>query len=277
MKSVSAGLNTHIQGETTTMATCFKVTRRDGTVLGFTTHTSDLVVDGVTYVADTSSYVPSNVKSGSDMSVDNVSLQALLDSVGITASDLNGGKYDYAQVEIFEVNYTDLTQGKLKLRTGTLGEVSTGIISFEAELRGLTQHLQQTIGRVYQKRCDADFGDARCGINIALHTITGEVTAVTSARQFTASAVPTLRGGLLTWTSGNNDGFEMEIESISGFVIVLALPMPYDIQVGDNFSAAAGCTKLLSTCRDTYNNVVNFRGFPTIPGNDVAMQYPDAK
>ncbi len=35
-----------------------------------------------------------------------------------------------------------------------------------------------------------------------------------------------------------------------------------------------GCDRQLSTCRDRFGNVANFRGFPHIPGNDFVLKYP---
>ena len=33
-------------------------------------------------------------------------------------------------------------------------------------------------------------------------------------------------------------------------------------------------TSASQTCRDRFDNVVNFRGFPHIPGNDFVISYP---
>jgi len=35
----------------------------------------------------------------------------------------------------------------------------------------------------------------------------------------------------------------------------------------------AGCDKRFDTCRNRFNNAVNFRGFPHIPGNDFVIRY----
>lgn len=277
MKAASAGLITHLAQETTTLATCWKITRRDTTVMGFTSHIESLTVSGTTYSADMGSYVPSTIRTSSDMAVDNLELQAVFDSAYITEQDLRAGKYDFAQVEIFQVNYTDVSQGVLKLRRGWLGEVASHGHYFQAELRGLMQALQQTVGRVYGKRCDADLGDARCMVSLAGITLSGTVTSVASRQQFDGTAIPARRGGLLTWTSGANVGFRMEVQSLGVSTIALVLPMGYDIAAGDSYTVYPGCDKLLSTCKATFNNVVNFRGHPYIPGPDRALSYPDAK
>ena len=46
-KTISTALAQHLAGEVTTLATCWKITRRDGIVLGFTDHVRDLQIDGV--------------------------------------------------------------------------------------------------------------------------------------------------------------------------------------------------------------------------------------
>lgn len=277
MKSISGPLLAHIQSEVTTLATCWKITRKDATVMGFTTHIDDLVISGVTYQSDVGSYAASAIRSTSDLSVDNLDLGAVFDSAAITEADLLAGKYDYASVEIFAVNYADLSMGTLPLRAGTLGEVSAEGGSFNAELRGLAQALQQVIGRTYSKRCDADLGDSRCTITLAAYTVTGTVSSFSSKSVFVGSSVPTRAGGKLTWTSGLNSGLFMEVKSLSGSTITLVQPMPYAIAATDAYSVYAGCDKLPATCKTVFNNIINFQGFPFIPGPDKAFTYPDAK
>ena len=51
--------------------------------------------------------------------------------------------------------------------------------------------------------------------------------------------------------------------------------MANDIAVSDGFTVTAGCDKQLETCKTKFDNVVNFRGFPHMPGNDFAVSYPN--
>jgi uncharacterized phage protein (TIGR02218 family) len=46
-----------------------------------------------------------------------------------------------------------------------------------------------------------------------------------------------------------------------------------DIAPGDAFVAFAGCDKRIETCAARFGNVVNFRGFPSIPGQDAILRY----
>lgn len=272
MKSISPSLLAHMAGELATLATLWKITRTDGQVFGFTDHDADITYGGVTYEAE-SGYTASAIRTSADLAVDNMEAEGMLSSATITDADLAAGLWDAAAFVIMRVNYADLTMGHEVQRAGTLGNISHGQNHFSAELRGLMQSLQQAVGRVYTPACDAALGDARCGVTLGSYTVTGSVTTATSARVFTDTARTEadgyFDGGLITWTSGDNDTYQMEVKSsTSAGVITLQQGMPNGTTIGDTYSLSAGCDKLLATCRDKFSNVVNFRGFPHVPGPD---------
>jgi len=49
---------------------------------------------------------------------------------------------------------------------------------------------------------------------------------------------------------------------------------PQAIAVGDTFRVTAGCDKTHAACRDRFKNILNFRGFPHMPGNDFIIRMP---
>lgn len=166
MKSIPAALQAHLNSRNTTLVTCWKVTRTDGKVFGFTEHDVDLVIDGVTYKAATG-FTPSSVVASNNLAVDNLECLGVLDSVDIKEEDLLAGRWDGAKVEIFMVNWQDPSQGKVILPGwGWVGEVSVRRGRFVAEVRGLTQALQQTILELVSPLCRADLGDARCKVRL---------------------------------------------------------------------------------------------------------------
>lgn len=230
MKNISNELQEHLQQDVTSMATCWKVTRRDEVVMGFTDHDQSLQIDGVCYWA-ASGFTPSSVMSSSALNVDDLDVQGLLDDEAITREDILAGLYDYAEISVFMVNYEDVSQGVLLLRTGWLGEVRLQHDQFVAEVRGLTQHLSQTIGALYAPACRAKLGDARCKVEMDDYTVSGVVSAVSSQSLFTDGLRSEGPGyfayGTVRFTSGANAGFSMEIKEYSGGNFVLALPMPY--------------------------------------------------
>ena len=281
MKTAGSPLATHIAGETTTLATCWKVTRRDGAIFGFTDFDKDLTVDSLLYQAR-SGYTRSAIHTIANLAVDNLDIESAIDSETLSAADLRAGVWDGATVEIFLVNWSNLANGKIILKRGTIGEVELKDTVFRTELRGLSQALSQQIVELYTPDCRADLGDTRCKVNLTALTVTGAVTAVTDRRSFADSArgesVNHWNGGLLTWTSGANVGRKMEVKAFgSSGAFTLFLPMPSIVAVGDNYSLRPGCDKKFSTCKDRYNNVKNFRGEPNVPGNDQVLAYPDGK
>ena len=78
--------------------------------------------------------------------------------------------------------------------------------------------------------------------------------------------------GVITFTSGLNVGLSMEVQSYVVGQWILELPMPYALAIGDTYTMHAGCDYSFSTCKNRFNNVVNFRGEPYVPGVDKLMQ-----
>lgn len=280
MKPISNELAAHIAGEVTTLATCWKLTRRDGTVMGFTNHDRDLTIGGIPYKASTG-FTPSAIENTDSLSVDNLEVEGMLTSGSMTEADILAGLYDFAEIEIFQVNYADLSQGTLPLKRGWLGEVSLRKQQFVAEVRGMSQRLSQTIGELYSPSCRATLGDGRCKVNLAEHTVTGAVTTHASNQQFMDSsrneASATFASGLMTFTGGANTGLSMEVKeyihaSDTGGQFVLVLPMPYTVSDGDGYSLTKGCDKTLATCKQRFDNLLNYRGEPHVPGLDRMLE-----
>ena len=106
MKPASSALAAHLDEEVTTLATCWRLQRQDGWVRGFTDHDEALLIDGLTYVASTG-FLPSAIKSGADLSVDNLDVDGFLDDDALKAEDLTAGRFDGAAIDIFLVNWAD--------------------------------------------------------------------------------------------------------------------------------------------------------------------------
>ena len=280
MKQISTSLQTHLLGEVTTLATCWKLTMRDAEVMGFTDHDQDIMFNGLTYKASTG-FTPTAIDNSSSLSVDNVDVQGTLSSANITEADILAGKYDFAEIEIFQVNYKDLTQGSLKIRRGWLGEVSWQKQQFVAEVRGLTQRLSQVIGELYSPACRATLGDNRCKVTLASHTVTGSVTTVISNQEFKDTARIEDSGlfnfGIISFTGGANAGLSMEIKEyirVTGGAghLSFVLPLPHALAIGDTYSLIKGCDKTLTICANRFNNIANFRGEPSVPGLDRMLE-----
>ncbi|MCA3561821.1 MAG: DUF2163 domain-containing protein [Aestuariivirga sp.] len=284
MKTLPSSLTAHLAGGFTTLCRCWRVDRRDGVVMGFTDFDRDLAFDGVTYRA-ASGFTASAIEGQLGLAVSNLDVQGALSADALTEEDLHAGRYDDAAVTIYLVNWSDVAQRAI-LRAGHLGQVSRGKLAFSAELRGLAARLDQPAGRVFQRSCAWDLGDARCGVDLNApgRRALGAVSQVIDAFEFTASglgglAAGALNRGRLVWTSGGNAGLAVEIKAhaASGGLarIALVLPMGAPVAAGDGFAATVGCDCSFSTCRDSFGNTLNFGGFPHMPGTDFAISYPN--
>lgn len=275
MRKILPQFEEHFTSEVTTLATCWRIVRADGFKIAFTDHDRTLEIENLTYKS-VSGFNSTTIESKSNMSVDNMEIEGATLQSQITEYDLLAGLYDYATVEVFLVNYQDLTQGKLLLKRGHLGEVTLNKNMFHAEIRGLTQHLSQTIGSVYSPTCRAILGDKRCRVPLEKFTINAEVSEVFGNNSFYAEILQQdadyFTGGEVSWISGANSGIKMEVKEFANSVVTLALPMSKLISVGDIFSVVAGCDKVKNTCINKFNNIINFRGEPDVPGTDRLLE-----
>jgi uncharacterized phage protein (TIGR02218 family) len=279
MKTTTAQGRGHLAGELTTLATCWKLTRRDGVPMGFTDHDRDLRIGGQLYSAS-SGYTRSAIASQAGLAVDNVDLDGVLDHDTITDRDIRAGLYDRAEILVFLVDWTAPNAWQIIMRRGWIGEpVITPDGSFKAELRGLAQAMSQNVLEIYQPECRADLGDRRCKVDLAALTATGTVAEVIDRRTVVLSIADArgvngyYAGGAVTFQSGLNAGRAIEVRSWVRTAsplgrAVLFLPPPYTPAVGDAVSIFPGCDGRRDTCVGTFANILNFRGEPDLPGRD---------
>jgi uncharacterized phage protein (TIGR02218 family) len=277
MKTISTALKNHLAQEVTTLCTCWKAVLTNGTIYGFTDNIEDILFEGVLYRAS-SGFTPSSIASNSSMAVDNLEVMGLLSDDTITEADINAGLWDFADITVIQLNYNDLTQGSIVLHRGNVGEIKFTNQQFTAEFRGISQRLQQTIGELYSAGCRASLGDSRCKIDLPSITVSSSVVTIDSTNKIITCGLtnPTeyFNAGLLTFTSGLNNGLSMEVKLYTNpGIIELHLPLSYQIAVGDTFSVYPGCTKRFTEdCKNKFNNVLNFRGEPHVPGNDQLLK-----
>lgn len=280
-KTVGANLKAHIALEVSTLALLWKLTRTDSQVFGFTDLDQDITYDGTLYEAS-SGTLPSAATQSANLSVDNLDLTGFLSSQKISEADIQAGLYDGATMDIYLVNYKDLTQGHVVLAEGWIwGEVTIHENKFVVEVRSKAQKLAQKVVELYTPDCKADLGDSRCGIDVGyLYTENGTVTGVTDRRTFADSSLGSFANdwfnyGVVTWVTGDNAGRSMEVKDFvtSTGEITLFHKMVQDIQVGDTFTISAGCDRLKDTCIDKFDNIINFRGEPFVPGKDEVMKF----
>lgn len=281
----AAALYAHLQSGATTVCRAWTVTRGDGFVLGFTDHDRDLVVDGVVCRADTGMTARA-LQQTTGLSVDNSEAVGALSDASVTERDLLAGRYDGAVVRAFLVNWA-APEDRVEQFRGSLGEIVRSGGSFRAELRGLSDALNQPQGFAYQPLCSAVLGDDRCRFQTQQpgYSVTRAVEGVEDNRIFRFAGFGGFddrwfehgRFEVLTGAAAGLVGV-VKTDRLDGLTrrIELWQSIGDSILSGDQFKVFAGCDKVAETCRTKFANFLNFRGFPHIPGEDWLSSYPVA-
>lgn len=283
MAGLDAALSAHLNTGLTTLCRAWAITRTDGVALGFTDHDRTLDFEGIRFRADTG-LSAFTLQQSTGLSVDNTEALGALSDASITESDLEAGRFDGAEVRAWLVNWADPDMRWLQFR-GSIGEIQRSGPAFRAELRGLTEHLNRPLGRIYQKPCTAVLGDRACGfdLNSAGYSTELAVDTVTDARVFEWPDLPGFEPGWfargrLTAQTGEAKGLWATVKLdvvVDGLRrIELWQPLPAPIANGDTVHLLAGCDKRMETCKLKFDNLLNFQGFPDIPGEDWMMSVP---
>ncbi|MEI4486590.1 DUF2163 domain-containing protein [Frigidibacter sp. MR17.14] len=267
-------------GGATTVCRCWRLVRRDGRAYGFTDHDRDLSFEGVTFKAGTGISARMLLQT-TGLGVDNTEAAGALSAAGLTEAEIAAGRFDGAEVTAWLVDWSAPEARMVEFR-GSFGDLVRGAGGFTAELRGLSAPLNEAQGRAYLARCGAVVGDSRCrvdlaaatfGIEVALELVEGDTLLWFAPggaidgfadRWFEKGRVSVLDGAAAgLWGAVKADrlsGTGREVELWQGLRAPLA--------AGDRVRITAGCDKLAETCRGKFGNLLNFRGFPTIPGED---------
>ncbi len=277
MRIIPPQMQANLDAGATTLCWCWRIIRKDGTVLGYTEHDEDLTFDGMVWQT-TNALQPGVLESALGFGSGTGGASGVLTQDGISADDLDAGLYNRANVEIWRVDWND-PDLRVGIWAGEIGDIKRGENGFEAELLGPARKLERSFGRVFTKRCDAELGDGRCrkDISPAPFTQSGSILRVLAANRFALAGVSVAQSnwfeaGLLNWSTGPNAGQSFRIadhyQSGGDEIILLDRSPIHAASVGETFSIIAGCNKSLEHCAGKFTNIINFRGCPFMPGND---------
>jgi uncharacterized phage protein (TIGR02218 family) len=272
----------HLATGTTTIARAWALVRADGQTFGFTDHDRDLRLGGISFRAD-AGLTARALEQVTGLAVDNSEAVGALRDAGLTEADILAGRYDGAELTIWEVNWQNVSERRVLFR-GSLGEITRSGAAFRAELRGLSEGLGQQGGRVFHASCSAVLGDDACRFDtmqagfsaeVALVGLAEDVLLFESLDSFTPGW---FTHGRLTALSGAAEGLValIRLDQHGGTQrrITLWDSLRAPVAAGDLFRLEAGCDKQAATCRNKFANFLNFRGFPHIPGEDWLTAYP---
>lgn len=273
----------HLATGLTTVVRCWEVTRADGLRLGFTDHDRDLSFDGLTFAAE-SGLTARALEQGTGLSVDNSEAMGALSDAALSEADIEAGRYDDAEVVAWLVNWQSVSARQILFR-GHIGEIRRAEGAFQAELRGLSDRLNRPVGRIYQRPCTAVLGDTDCGFDASQpgYSWDGAIVSVTDNATLHLPEMPGVapgwfQSGRLEMLDGAAAGLtgwvKRDVVADAGRQIDLWEPLRAAVAAGDTLRLVAGCDKRFETCRNKFNNLINFQGFPDIPGDDWLVIHP---
>jgi uncharacterized phage protein (TIGR02218 family) len=289
MRAASAALSAWL--DTTTAAGPFPhlvtITPQTGSVAYWTDHVSDLTYGGHTFTAAGTGTVPL-IEMGRREEVAGTEIGALeivlkcgeaaqFNGMRLPLSAANGA-FDGATVLVQRVYRTDVTIDDyvMHLFKGRVAEAEPSSAQVVLQIESGLVALNIPVPKLpLQQGCANILYDTQCGLVKATYTVTATVTSGA-----TTLSVPTNRTeaddyftlGVLTFTSGANDGISRAVRSYdnTGGTFVPDRALPAAPAVDDTFTVHPGCRRNLDDCINKFaaDNTARYRGFPFIPSQD---------
>lgn len=278
MKNISDEFKKIIEKNTTNIVKCWKITLKNGEILGFTTASENFYCDNVKYNKILANDI-SDLNTNLDIDNDSVKISNLISSELISANDILCGKYDGANVELFLLDLENLDKGKISLINGKISDIEFKNNTFIANIKGLKNEIDKVIGDVYTPLCRASFCDKKCKLNSLNFTYNGVVDNIIDNIMFATNENIILskssgyfENGIIEFISGENIGQKTEVKQFNNGKFMLASELPYKLNLGDEFKVIAGCDKQFTTCCEKFYNAINFRGEPHLPGIELLLK-----
>lgn len=254
-------------------ATFWRVFRRDGVALGFSSHNRDLTFSGLCHRA-APGMVPAAIRMTSDLSEDSAGVEGTLSHDSISNDDLAAGLFDSAAIEIGIVDWETLEHHSLY--SGVIGRIEDNQRSFSADLLSAKHALEQDLVPRTSPTCRAVFCGKGCGLSAHRFTrrmvLEGVDLDVNQVR-FSGIAGANYADGQLRFLGGPQTGLPFGILSANGDWLTLDRPLHERIVSGTPTELIEGCDHTLGTCSSRFGNAINFRGEPFLPGNDLLARY----
>lgn len=266
-----------LAGPLTSAAYGWRLERRDGITMGFTSHDRDVEIDGLLYRAGPG-MEPTTISESLGLESGGLEISGAISHAAIRSDDLSAGRWDGADLQVFLFDWTNPDAGRRHLISGRLGEVSFSENGFNVELDGAAARLNIPVAPLTSPGCRAQFCDADCGLNYRRFQGEYRVKNIVGDQVILSGFIPAVADGFtygqLRWLDGPNSGLVHTIISSEFASVRLAEYPPFPIHPGARAAVLQGCNKTLAVCSGRFANAVNFRGEPYLPGNDLLTRFP---
>lgn len=257
-----------------TLAFCWSVERRDGAGLGLTSHDASLHRSELDFTS-APGILPSAVSTSVGFEPHSSEIAGALTSDALSEADLALGRWDGARVTLIAVDWQDATAPATTLLAGELGEASLEGEAFSVELRGAASKLNEPACPSTSPECRAEFGGKQCRVDLSGRSIRAVVaSADANTIRLETDVDDRFRFGRLRYLRGLNCGLATTILAVAGDELTVRDIPRVGVEPGCLIEIREGCDKRFATCAQRFDNAVNFRGEPHLPGNDLLTRYP---
>ena len=267
------------RNELETVATFWRVLRKDGVTIGLTTHDRDLWIDGIRHSA-TPGMLPSAIARSAGFEPDSAEVEGALSHDSLPAADLAAGRFDGARVLIGLVDW-ESGENHILYR-GAIGTVSEEAGKFTAQLQSRKAELRRDPVPRTSPYCRAAFCGPECRLSSVLRSHEAQLVSANAETGHVSLLLPAgvapaaLAGGELRWWDGPHAGTVMGVIASQPSGLLLDKPLAADLEAGLRCLVREGCDRTLETCATRFGNAINFQGEPFLPGNDLVARYPIA-
>ena len=263
-------------GELSSLALCWRLERTDGAGIALTSHDQSVLSDGVVF-EPAPGIMPASITRKLGLQPDSGEVAGALSSDALEERDLALGRWDGGTVLLTAVDWSDPGGQPVALLGGEIGRVTVDDDAFTADLSGAAARLEQPVCPATSPECRAHFGDKQCRVDLAGRTIVATVSVADGA---VLTVNQPLDDGYLfgrvRYMSGDNCGLSSVILSVGGSTVQVRDVPRAPVEAGCRVELREGCDKRFTTCVSRFDNAVNFRGEPHLPGNDLLTRYPGA-
>ncbi|EDL49049.1 DUF2163 domain-containing protein [Erythrobacter sp. SD-21] len=268
---------TFFAAELDTAASWWRIHRRDGVTLGFTTHDRDLWFGGVLHRA-APGMLPSAIRRTIELGDDEAEVEGALGHDTIRAEDLAAGRFDGARIESGVVDWASLEHAGLY--SGSIAGVSQDAGGFSARLQSAKADLGVDPVPRASPSCRARFCGPGCGLSADRFTRRVTATEVDLDANTVTFDLPDPEPFLLgemRWLDGPQTGLPMRAIARRGAALEFDETLDAGCAVGHRALLREGCDHTIATCAARFGNAINFRGEPDLPGNDLLTRYPQPR
>lgn len=255
------------------VATFWRIYRRDGVALGFTSHDRGLSFGGITHRA-APGMVPAAIRLTADLANDSAEVEGALSHDTICEADLRAGLFDEAAIEIGAVDWQTLEHHVLYV--GEIGMIEDDGRGFSAALQSAKHLLERDLVPRTSPTCRAAFCGPGCGLSATKFTslmTLAEIDLDFNRVRFAGIDGANYTDGVLRFRDGPQTGFSFGIVGTDGEWLMLDRPLAGATAIGTAAELREGCDHTISTCAERFGNSHNFRGEPFLPGNDMLTRY----